>query len=191
MKIKDYKYDIKGFQQASIEALKARDEASKKLTEVEKAQKGLALPTMEYYNAYLEYMTTDNAHMKSYLDYIKYYYDAMTHYGKEQHNIMCGVMAQRLEKCFDAYYELYEKLSKAENAFRQSIKNTEATVSNLTEVQRVYLLHASLMNSDSIHFNVHAQVEDLRSSLISPLLERCDLLIPENAKPDGSDEPNA
>ena len=192
MKIKDYKYDLKNFQKNAIDALKARDDASEKLTKIEKSRKRNQLPSMDYYNAYLEYMATDNAHMKTYLDYIKYYHDAMTYYSKEKNSVACETLANKLEGCFDIYYELYEKLIKSENALRQSIKDSEVRVSNLSEMQRVYLLHSCLMNSDRVHFQVHSEVEMIRESMIAPILEKCDMLIPEDDfRSEAGEEPKA
>ena len=189
MNIKDYKYDKENFQQQALDALQKKQEADSKLAKIEQAMNG-QMPKIDYYKAYLEYMSTDNEHMRTCLDYIKYYYEAMSYYSEQKESSLYMDFAKKAEEYFDKYHAEYTKLKRAENALRISIQNVENKGVDLRDNQQLFLLHMSLMNSDSVHLQVHTKVETWREKEILPFFNRCDLLIPESTSEEGS-EPNA
>ena len=190
MNIKDYEYDQENFHNQALVALQKKEEADSKLIEIEEKQKASGSLSMDYYNAYLDYMTTDNAHMKTCLDYIKYYYDAMNFYGTGSINPSYKALADEAETLFDRYARYYKKLSKAESSYRQTLAQAEASTLMLNENQKYALIHMGLMECDRVHLEVHTIVENFRTKKVFPFFEKCEMLMPEAF--DGEDkEPNA
>ena len=190
MNIKDYKYDQIHFHENALKALKEKELADSRLIEIEEAQKLSGELSMDYYHAYLDYMSTDNAHMKTCLDYIKYYYDAMNFYGEGEEDSSYKTLAGEAEKLFDRYSRYYDKLARAEESLRQSISQAESAGKLMDEMQKFAVLHASLAKNDKVHLEVHTIVENFREKKVFPFFERCEMLMPEAFDEDGN-EPNA
>ena len=135
-------------------------------------------------------MTTDNEHMRTCLDYLKYYHEAMTYYSEQKDSSLYLDFAKKAEEYFNTYYLQYTKLKRAETALRISVQNAEKQGVDLNDMQQLMMLHLSLANSDAVHIQVHTKVEEMREKEILPFFNRCDILIPESKSENGS-EPNA
>ena len=190
MKITDYKYDKETFRENALKALQEKELADKVLRAVEENQRKRGYIALDYYKAYLTYMTTDNAHMKTCLDYLKYYYETMTFYSIEKESSLYFDFAKQAKIYFDEYYQVYVALKTAELDFKAALEKVEQNGGKIKSMPVLYELHSNLVKNDETHLSMHTQAEMLREKNILPLFARCDKLIPELGTL-SEEEPNA
>ena len=168
MDIVDYNYDRENYQENAQKALKAKKEADKVLLQRE-AEIGVSgKVSMDYYKAYLNYMSTDNAYMKTILDYIKYYYDTMVFYSIDKDSDIYMDFAKQAKQYFEEYYQLYEELKEAETSFKTAVDKAIKDKVDLSDMEQLAVLHTNL-------------IENFREKDIFPFFDRCNELIPSKA----------
>jgi len=185
MKIENYIVS-ENFEELAVNSLHKRDKASKVLTDVENAiRQGIKTVDIEYYEAYLDYMVTDNEHMKTFLDYLKVAYDNFN-IGKNIVSINKRREVEDLQlqtkNAFDEYYKYYEILSLNQEILKVAVGQYQSVDFSKTPFALLEL-HKVLEECDRTHITVHTLVENLRDKTM-PILDKCESLFfpeePEN-----------
>jgi len=186
MRIQEYKYNPQTFEFDAYRLLKEKTVADENLrSEEQKIKKDLNNYSLSYFQAYLEYMRTDNEHMGSFLGYLKNEYEMLI--TEKKNHIKDIDFTKRLEKhinqaeeAFNAYYKIYERLKRNEKTLEEEIKSFKEN--NIDDsMLNLYMLQLKLMKIDNIHFTVHNAAEEYRSKFGFYFVEEC-LALRNNGK---------